>query len=267
MGKRRKRKNPSYGVLPLIAAIPAAYLWIGGAVVGTSLIGGSYVYNRLQIDTKQYDADVVMKNAIKLIQDIEDGYISDDADPMKAFLAVKGISTSATRSPPTERAAYAQAAIYLAVASAMDNGSKELLGKAQEAILAAEGASQDATPEFPMDQKMAPLKGAMEILVATQNKRFYPVVQRLMFLARESGIQDTVSDVKKYSTGQLTKDALEQSVEQVLTPFTFVGGLWSGINPFSKMKKWQWQVLRWSVIGGVGYVVYRKVHGFVRVQK
>lgn len=254
MGRRVKRKNPvGYGV-PLL--IPVAAVIIGGGAV----VGGAYVYNAMQIDVKQYDADVVLKNAAEIIATIQDGFTSDDPDPMTAFLGVKGLTTSAIRSPPTERGAYAQAAIYLAVASAMDGGNKELLGKAEEFFAGASSASTDATESFPFSQKVQPLKDAMQILVETQNKRFYPVVQRLMFLAREEGVQDTVSDVKKYSTSTLGKEALDKTTGTVFAPFKFAAALLSGENPFN-IPDWQWKAIRWTVIIGGGYAVFNLVAG------
>ncbi len=259
--RSRPQYNPDYGVP--IAAIPLAYLIGGGVVTAGTLIGGAYAYNAAKIDVKQYDADIVLKNAAKIIGDVQGGLRAEDPDPMTAMLSVKGITTSALRPPPTEKGGYAQAAIYLAVAAAMDGGNQALLEHAVDNLAKAEVASTDATDDIPVSQKIQPLKDAQEILVATQNKRFLPVVQRLLMLQRKEGVEDTMQDVKTYSKSELGKEALGETVKDVATPFVFMGALFSGKNPFG-IKNWQWQLIRWSVIIGGGYMAFNVLSAPIR---
>jgi len=258
---RQSHYNPNYGVP--IAAIPLAYLIGGGVVTAGTLIGGAYAYNASKIDVKQYDADIVLKNAAKIIADVQGGLRAEDPDPMTAMLSVKGVTTSAMRPPPTEKGGYAQAAIYLAIAAAMDGGNPELLEHATDNLAKAEEASTDATDSVPVSQKIQPLKDAQVILVATQNKRFLPVVQRLLILQRKEGVEDTMQDVKTYSKSELGKEALAETGKDIATPFVFAGALFSGKNPF-KIKDWQWQLIRWSVIVGGGYMAFNLISAPVR---
>ena len=206
----------------------------------------------------------------KIAAEVQNGLRADDPDPMQAFLSIKGITTSALRPPPTEKGGYAQAAIYLAVASAMDGGNQELLARAMENLTWAETASTDATDNVSVATKSAPLAAAQEILVATQNQRFVPVVQRLIMLQSKRGIEDTMQDVKTYSTSELGKEALAKTGKQVATPFVFMGALVSGKNPF-EISDWKWQLIRWSVIIGGGYMTFNvlsaPIRDFVKLAK
>jgi hypothetical protein len=239
---------------------PAIATLIGGTVV----IGSAYAWQASKIDVKQFDADILSKNAANMISEVEKGFTSDNADANRAFLDIPGISNSAMRPPPTERGGYAQAALYMAVASAMDKGNPQLLGKSKELLAKSQGASTDATEAVPIAQKTLPLQEAIQVLASTQNQRFVPIIQRLMVLSRPEGVRESMGDVQKYSTSTLGKEALGKTAATAMKPIVVLGSLITGNNPFPTLSGWQWQAIRWSVLVGGGYIVFRIVTGPVR---
>jgi len=233
----KTRKNP-YGIvwLPVLALAAAGST---GFLIGASL--GTYIRVNEEINRIQnYDGvSKTLKAAIATIR--EGGETGDILRP-----------TLMTRAPTNERQALLQAGWgVMQVAAKLTGADRIRLCDAAENFW---DKSEDASKAIlePNDPKIQePLLGAIEILKPYGDKASRAITM-LYAQTSQVSIADSISFEKEtFDPSKYVKEALTETGKQVSLPFQVAAGLLTGERPYG-MPQWKWNLIRFSIYGGVG---------------